>query len=118
MRVDRNSLIRIAKETAQERAFNDRDIIAAYLTGSLADDGLVPPRQGGHELMTAGCGRGGHDLCVACLGPAQPEVVGYRGVEQVGRLRHVCDAASGGRRAVHQRLALLWLDEALERDME
>src|SRR5512138_2100238 len=35
MRVTRESLIRIAKETAQERAFNDRDLIAAYLTGSL-----------------------------------------------------------------------------------
>jgi len=35
MRVSRESLIRIAKETAQERAFNDRGIIAAYLTGSL-----------------------------------------------------------------------------------
>jgi len=35
MRVTRESLIRIAKETAQERAFNDRGIIAAYLTGSL-----------------------------------------------------------------------------------
>ena len=42
MRVTRESLIRIAKETAQERAFNDRDIIAAYLTGSLADDDLDP----------------------------------------------------------------------------
>jgi predicted nucleotidyltransferase len=38
MRVTRESLIRIAKETAQERAYNDRDIIAAYLTGSLASD--------------------------------------------------------------------------------
>ncbi|HEY3477128.1 MAG TPA: hypothetical protein VGK56_21110, partial [Anaerolineales bacterium] len=38
MRVTRESLIRIAKETAQERAFNDRDIIAAYLTGSLVSD--------------------------------------------------------------------------------
>ena len=38
MRVTRESLIRIAKETAQERAFNDRDIIAAYLTGSLTSD--------------------------------------------------------------------------------
>ncbi len=38
MRVTRESLIRIAKETAQERAFNDRDIIAAYLTGSLISD--------------------------------------------------------------------------------
>jgi hypothetical protein len=38
MRVTRESLIRIAKETAQERAFNDRDLIAAYLTGSLVSD--------------------------------------------------------------------------------
>ncbi len=35
MRVTRESLLRIAKETAQERAYNDPDIIAAYLTGSL-----------------------------------------------------------------------------------
>lgn len=42
MRVTRESLIRIAKETAQERAFNDRDIIAAYLTGSLASDEVDP----------------------------------------------------------------------------
>jgi len=42
MRVTRESLIRIAKETAQERAFNDRDIIAAYLTGSLATEGQDP----------------------------------------------------------------------------
>ncbi len=39
MRVTRESLIRIAKETAQERAFNDRFIIAVYLTGSLVSDG-------------------------------------------------------------------------------
>ena len=38
MRVTRESLIRIAKETAQERAYNDGDISAAYLTGSLASD--------------------------------------------------------------------------------
>jgi len=38
MRVTRESLIRIAKETAQERAFNDRELIAAYLTGSLTSD--------------------------------------------------------------------------------
>jgi hypothetical protein len=38
MRVTRESLIRIAKETAQERAFNDRGLIAAYLTGSLVSD--------------------------------------------------------------------------------
>ena len=35
MRVTRDSLIRIAKETVQERAYNDPEIIAAYLTGSL-----------------------------------------------------------------------------------
>ncbi len=45
MRVTRESLIRIAKETAQERAFNDRDIIAAYLTGSLLSD--TDPMLGG-----------------------------------------------------------------------
>ena len=38
MRVTRESLIRIAKETAQQRAFNERDLIAAYLTGSLVSD--------------------------------------------------------------------------------
>ena len=38
MRVTRESLIRIAKETAQERAFNDRGMIAAYLTGSLVSN--------------------------------------------------------------------------------
>lgn len=37
MRVTRDSLLRIAKETVQERAYNDTDIIAAYLTGSLRD---------------------------------------------------------------------------------
>src|SRR5262245_30375837 len=42
MRVTRESLIRIAKETAQEHAFNDRDIVAAYLTGSLATDDFDP----------------------------------------------------------------------------
>jgi hypothetical protein len=42
MRVTRESLIRIAKETAQERAFNDRDIIAAYLTGSLVAPEIDP----------------------------------------------------------------------------
>lgn len=42
MRVTRESLIRIAKETAQEHSFNDRDIVAAYLTGSLAADGFDP----------------------------------------------------------------------------
>ena len=42
MRVTRESLIRIAKETAQEHAFNDRDIVAAYLTGSLANDASDP----------------------------------------------------------------------------
>jgi predicted nucleotidyltransferase len=42
MRVTRESLIRIAKETAQERAFNDRGIIAAYLTGSLVSSETDP----------------------------------------------------------------------------
>lgn len=44
MRVTRDSLLRIAKETAQERAFNDKDIIAAYLSGSLLN---VDPMLGG-----------------------------------------------------------------------
>ncbi|MFN3492538.1 MAG: hypothetical protein ACK40V_10005, partial [Anaerolineales bacterium] len=35
MRVTRESLLRIAKETVQERAYNDANILAAYLTGSL-----------------------------------------------------------------------------------
>lgn len=35
MRVTRESLIRIAKEKTQERAYNDHTIVAAYLTGSL-----------------------------------------------------------------------------------
>jgi predicted nucleotidyltransferase len=42
MRVTRESLIKIARETAQERAYNDREIIAAYLTGSLANEDLDP----------------------------------------------------------------------------
>jgi len=42
MRVTRESLIKIARETAQERAYNDKEIIAAYLTGSLANDELDP----------------------------------------------------------------------------
>ncbi len=44
MRVTRESLLRIAKETAQERAYNDHDIVAAYLTGSLLN---VDPMLGG-----------------------------------------------------------------------
>jgi hypothetical protein len=39
MRVTRETLIRLAKETAQKRAFEDKDIIAAYLFGSLLGDG-------------------------------------------------------------------------------
>jgi len=35
MRVTRETLIRLAKERAQEHAFNEKDILAAYLTGSL-----------------------------------------------------------------------------------
>jgi len=42
MRVTRESLIRIAKETAQERAYNDSGIIAAYLTGSLVSNEVEP----------------------------------------------------------------------------
>lgn len=42
MRVTRESLIKIARETAQERAYNNKDIIAAYLTGALANDELDP----------------------------------------------------------------------------
>jgi hypothetical protein len=44
MRVTRESLLRIAKETTQERAYNDTDIVAAYLTGSLLN---VDPMLGG-----------------------------------------------------------------------
>ena len=44
MRVTRESLLRIAKETAQERAYNDTDIVAAYLTGSMLN---VEPMLGG-----------------------------------------------------------------------
>ena len=39
MRVTRESLVRIAKETALERSHNDRTITAAYLTGSVAAEG-------------------------------------------------------------------------------
>ncbi|HEX5840512.1 MAG TPA: hypothetical protein VFY26_21915 [Anaerolineales bacterium] len=42
MRVSRESLIRIAKETVQERTFNNRAIIAAYLTGALVQDDIDP----------------------------------------------------------------------------
>ena len=38
MRVTRETLIRLAKENAQERAYNNKEIIAAYLTGSLLTD--------------------------------------------------------------------------------
>jgi hypothetical protein len=38
MRVTPESLIRVAKETAQERAYNDHDLIAIYLIGSLLSD--------------------------------------------------------------------------------
>lgn len=39
MRVTRETLIRLAKETAQTRSFDNKDIIAAYLTGSLVGGG-------------------------------------------------------------------------------
>lgn len=45
MRVTRESLVRIARQTAQERAFNDRDILGAYVTGSLV--GEADPMLGG-----------------------------------------------------------------------
>ena len=38
MRVTRESLIRLAKDNALERAFNNREVVAAYLTGSLLSD--------------------------------------------------------------------------------
>jgi hypothetical protein len=41
MRVTRESLLRIAKETVQERAYNDPDIVAAYLTGSLRGEPML-----------------------------------------------------------------------------
>src|SRR5512147_746462 len=41
MRVTRESLLRIAKETVQERAYNDPDIVAAYLTGSLRSEPML-----------------------------------------------------------------------------
>ena len=50
MRVTRESLIKIARETAQERAYNDKDIIAAYLTGSLVDDTLDPMLGGAADI--------------------------------------------------------------------
>jgi hypothetical protein len=45
MRVTRESLIRLAKQTTQERAYNDHTIVAAYLTGSLL--GAGDPMLGG-----------------------------------------------------------------------
>ena len=38
MRITRETLIRIAKETAQKRALSDPGLVAAYLTGSLRSD--------------------------------------------------------------------------------
>ncbi len=35
MRITRETLIRVARETAQKRAFSDPELVAAYLTGSL-----------------------------------------------------------------------------------
>jgi hypothetical protein len=39
MRVTRETLIRLAKDTAQKRSFDNKDIIAAYLFGSLLGEG-------------------------------------------------------------------------------
>jgi predicted nucleotidyltransferase len=50
MRVTRESLIKIARETAQERAYNDKEIIAAYLTGSLANEELDPLLGGSADI--------------------------------------------------------------------
>jgi len=42
MRVTRETLVRLAKETAQTRAFENKDIVAVYLVGSLlTDDHLI-----------------------------------------------------------------------------
>ena len=38
MRITRNTLIRIANETAQKRALSDPNLVAAYLTGSLRSE--------------------------------------------------------------------------------
>jgi predicted nucleotidyltransferase len=50
MRVTRESLIRIAKETVQQRTFNDRGIIAAYLTGSLVQKDIEPNLGGSSDI--------------------------------------------------------------------
>ena len=42
MRVTRESMIRNAKQTVQQRVYNDYAIIAAYLTGSLVQDDIDP----------------------------------------------------------------------------
>ncbi len=50
MRVTRESLIRIAKETVQQRTFSDRGIIAAYLTGSLVQKDVEPNLGGTSDI--------------------------------------------------------------------
>ncbi len=50
MRVNRESLTRIAKESAQERAYNNPDIIAAYLTGSLVSETTDPMLGGSADI--------------------------------------------------------------------
>ena len=50
MRVTRESLLRIAKETVQERAYNDPEMIAAYLTGSLLN---VDPMRAAPQILTS-----------------------------------------------------------------
>ena len=42
MRVTRETLIRLAKENAKTRAFDNKDIVAAYLIGSLLNEGQEP----------------------------------------------------------------------------
>ena len=80
MRVTRASLIRIAKETAQERAYSDHSIAAAYLTGSLLVD--ADPMLGGTT-----------DIDLVLVHADQP---GYTRqiVESLGSLSHLARAAS------------------------
>lgn len=50
MRVSRESLIRIAKETTQQHVYNDRGILSVYLTGSLVQDDIDPLLGGSTDI--------------------------------------------------------------------
>ncbi len=79
MRVTRESLIRIAKETAQERAFNNREIVAAYLTGSLASG--ADPMLGGTtdiDLIFVHAGKPGATREIVKLTPDFHLDIGHR----------------------------------------